>query len=314
VSGRVALVARREDALAETVKAVRAAGADALPLALHLRVPSAAQAAVASTIERFGGVDALVNIAGAVPQVALFAVTDGEWDDGLSLKFHGPRRLTLAAWPSMRARGGSVVLISGTSAEAPKATFAAGRCDQRGDSGVGQGLFGARREGGRAGQQRPTRPGHDRTSSFHAGSLRSRPRSDARTGNPRIRRRERNRALRRAVGRGRTYRLSRIAIGTLDHRRRVAGRRWRDEGGFLMAYDFLDRLATPHVKAAWAANGVDGMWSLLEAESRPAVSAIVRLPSSPPATASTWRASRKRGGRISSIEAGRLASLTCSMR
>jgi predicted pyridoxine 5'-phosphate oxidase superfamily flavin-nucleotide-binding protein len=33
-----------------------------------------------------------------------------------------------------------------------------------------------------------------------------------------------------------------------------------------MAYDFLDRLATPHVKAAWAANGVDGMWSSLEAD------------------------------------------------
>ena len=93
----VALVARREDALAETVKAVQAAGADALPLALDLRIPSAAPAAVA----------------------------DAEWDDGLSLKFHGARRLTLAAWPSLRARGGSVVLISVTSAETPRAIFAA---------------------------------------------------------------------------------------------------------------------------------------------------------------------------------------------
>ena len=33
-----------------------------------------------------------------------------------------------------------------------------------------------------------------------------------------------------------------------------------------MAYDFLDRLATPHVKAAWAANGVDGMWSSLKTD------------------------------------------------
>ena len=118
----IALVAHRADALAE---AVRAAGADSLPPALDLRDRAAAQAAVDGTIGHFEGVDALVNIAGAVSQVDLFAMTDAEWDDGLSLKFHGARRLTLAAWPSLRARSGSVVLISGTSAEAPKAVFAA---------------------------------------------------------------------------------------------------------------------------------------------------------------------------------------------
>jgi len=41
------------------------------------------------------------------------------------IKFHGARRLTLTAWPTLQARGGSVVLTSGTSAEAPKAAFAA---------------------------------------------------------------------------------------------------------------------------------------------------------------------------------------------
>ena len=121
----VVLVARSVDGLAETAEAVRAARPDALPLALDLRDPAAAQAAVDNAVERFGGVDALVNIAGAVAQVDLFAMTDAEWDDGLSLKFHGARRLTLAAWPSLRARGGSVVLTSGTSAQAPKAAFAA---------------------------------------------------------------------------------------------------------------------------------------------------------------------------------------------
>ena len=121
----VVLVARSADDLAGTAEAVRLAGADPLPLALDLRDPAAARAAVDATTERFGGVDALVNVAGAVPQLDLFAMTDAEWDDGLSLKFHGARRLTLAAWPSLRTRAGSVVLTSGTSAQAPKAAFAA---------------------------------------------------------------------------------------------------------------------------------------------------------------------------------------------
>jgi 3-oxoacyl-[acyl-carrier protein] reductase len=123
----VALVARSAADLADTAKAVRAAGAKPLSLALDLREPAAATRAVDLTIQQFGGVDAVVNIAGAVPQTDLFSMTDAEWEDGLSLKFHGARRVTLAAWPTLRARGGSVVFISGTSAEAPKAAFAAAR-------------------------------------------------------------------------------------------------------------------------------------------------------------------------------------------
>ena len=121
----VVLVARNARDLAQTAQAVQAAGAESLPLALDLREPTAAPHAIERTLQQFGGLDALVNIAGAVPQVDLFSMTDAEWDDGLSLKFHGARRLTLAAWPTLRARGGSVVLTSGTSAETPKAAFAA---------------------------------------------------------------------------------------------------------------------------------------------------------------------------------------------
>jgi NAD(P)-dependent dehydrogenase (short-subunit alcohol dehydrogenase family) len=121
----VTLVARSAEDLAVTARAVEAVGAMPLPLAFDLRQADAAREVMDHTLEHFGALDALVNIAGAVPQVDLFAMTDAEWNDGMSLKFHGARRLTLAAWPTLRARGGSVVLTSGSSAEAPKAAFAA---------------------------------------------------------------------------------------------------------------------------------------------------------------------------------------------
>ena len=72
----------------------------------------------------FGRIDALLNIAGAVPQIDLFEMTDAQWEGGLALKLHGARRLTIAAWPSLKDARGSVVLMSGNSALFPKAPYA----------------------------------------------------------------------------------------------------------------------------------------------------------------------------------------------
>lgn len=121
----VALAARTAAALAETGDLVRTAGAEPLPLAVDLRAPQAAEDVVRATLERFGRIDALACIAGAVSQRDLFALADEDWDDGMALKFHAARRLTIAAWDALRASHGSVVLISGTSAYAPKASLAA---------------------------------------------------------------------------------------------------------------------------------------------------------------------------------------------
>lgn len=121
----ITLVARTPDTLAETAEAVRSAGAEPLVLALDLRDAEASAAVVRATAERFGRIDALACIAGAVPQHDLFTLTDEQWDDGLALKFHSARRLTLAAWPALRAARGSVAIMSGTSAYTPKASLAA---------------------------------------------------------------------------------------------------------------------------------------------------------------------------------------------
>ncbi|MGH8295430.1 MAG: SDR family oxidoreductase [Steroidobacteraceae bacterium] len=119
------LVARNRAHLQQTAEAVRAAGAQALVLDMDLRQPESAQAVVDQSTAAFGRIDALLNIAGAVPQIELFEMTDAQWEDGLALKLHGARRLTIAAWPALQAARGAVVLMSGNSALFPKAPYAA---------------------------------------------------------------------------------------------------------------------------------------------------------------------------------------------
>ena len=121
----LAIVARSAETLAETANAVRAAGAEPLVLARDLRDPEACGEVVRSTLDHFGRIDALACIAGAVPQVDLFALTDEQWEDGLALKFHSARRLTIAAWDALKASKWSVAITSGTSAYTPKAPLAA---------------------------------------------------------------------------------------------------------------------------------------------------------------------------------------------
>ena len=119
------LVARNRSNLDETAEAVKAAGAKPLVIDANLADPAAAQAIVDQALAAFGRIDALLNIAGAVPQVDLFDMSDAEWDRGLALKLHGARRLTIAAWTALKATQGSVVLMSGNSALFPKAPYAA---------------------------------------------------------------------------------------------------------------------------------------------------------------------------------------------
>ena len=118
------LVARNRANLEQTAQAVTETGAEALVIDADLAQPEAAQAVVDQALAAFGRIDALLNIAGAVPQIDLFEMTDAQWEGGLALKLHGARRLTIAAWPSLKDARGSVVLMSGNSALFPKAPYA----------------------------------------------------------------------------------------------------------------------------------------------------------------------------------------------
>lgn len=121
----VVLVARDAAALEDVAGAVREAGAEPLCLALDLSRVESASAVVDRTLQRLGRIDALLNIAGAVPQIDLFEMTDDQWTAGMELKLHGARRLTLRAWDALKQTNGSVVFMSGSAALDPKPGFAA---------------------------------------------------------------------------------------------------------------------------------------------------------------------------------------------
>jgi len=113
------LVARDRGGLEDVANAIHFEGPDALVQALDLREPQSAQVVIDGTLASYGRIDALLNIAGAVPQINLFDMTDAQWDDGMALKFHGARRLTMRAWDALKASHGSVVLMSGNAALDP---------------------------------------------------------------------------------------------------------------------------------------------------------------------------------------------------
>lgn len=123
--GRIVLVARSREQLQETAKVVAAQGAEPLVIDIDLAEKAAARVVVETTLSAFGRIDALLNIAGAVPQIDLFEMIDEQWHGGMALKLHGARRLTIEAWDALKQTGGAVVFTSGNSAIFPKAPYAA---------------------------------------------------------------------------------------------------------------------------------------------------------------------------------------------
>jgi 3-oxoacyl-[acyl-carrier protein] reductase len=121
----ISLVARNAEHLKDAAAEVRAAGAETLELPLDLSQPEAAETTVSRTLQQFGRIDAVLNIAGAVPQIDLFDMTDQQWESGMALKLHGARRLALRAWDALTNTKGAVVFMSGNSAQLPKASSAA---------------------------------------------------------------------------------------------------------------------------------------------------------------------------------------------
>ena len=122
---RIALVARDGEKLRQVATKIEADGGKALTIEVDLGNPTAAQAVIERTLAAFARIDALLNIAGAVPGLDVFQMTDEQWDSGMALKFHAARRLTLHAWDALRSSKGSVVFISGNAAVIPRAAAAA---------------------------------------------------------------------------------------------------------------------------------------------------------------------------------------------
>ena len=95
---------------AELLKGVRAEiesqGGRAAWLSLDLRKPEAPALLVEKTIEVLGGIDIVVNNAGATKRGDFLTLSEEDWTDGFALKFFGAVRLLRAAWPVLKAAEG----------------------------------------------------------------------------------------------------------------------------------------------------------------------------------------------------------------
>jgi 3-oxoacyl-[acyl-carrier protein] reductase len=102
---RLALVDRDARVLEDTVREVRAAGADAIGIPADVADAAAIEAAVARVVADWGRLDVLVNNAGIVRDATLADVRDEDWRATLDVNLTGAMACARAAVPHMRAAG-----------------------------------------------------------------------------------------------------------------------------------------------------------------------------------------------------------------
>ena len=125
----VVLVARGEERLAavteEAIRAAEPAGGAAAFRALDVTADDARERLLAAAEERFGGLDVLVNNAGAARWRDLDEVPEEDWRAQYELNVMAPLRAMRAAIPPMVERGwGRVVNVCSTAGKRPSAAMA----------------------------------------------------------------------------------------------------------------------------------------------------------------------------------------------
>ena len=123
---KLVLAARDQAALSKVVDEIVAAGGSATEFAADLREAEAPAALVHAAIQTYGGIDIIVNNAGATRRGDFLELTEADWVDGFALKFFGSVRLVRAAWPYLKARHGAVLNIIGIGGRTPGAEFTIG--------------------------------------------------------------------------------------------------------------------------------------------------------------------------------------------
>jgi short-subunit dehydrogenase len=106
----VALVARRVERLDAVLADCRVTAPDSDRWAADLSVPSAAAELALSIWDRYDGLDAVINNAGAPMRRHVTALTMAEVERTMTINYFSPVAISLALLPRMLARGGGTIV------------------------------------------------------------------------------------------------------------------------------------------------------------------------------------------------------------
>jgi NAD(P)-dependent dehydrogenase (short-subunit alcohol dehydrogenase family) len=112
--GAAVLAVGREQAALESVlaEAQPGDGGRGAVFVADVTTPSAPDQIVADAVERFGGLDIVVNAAGIIASGTVENTTDDAWERMMAINVTAPFRLMRAAAPHLTARKGAVVNVS----------------------------------------------------------------------------------------------------------------------------------------------------------------------------------------------------------
>jgi NAD(P)-dependent dehydrogenase (short-subunit alcohol dehydrogenase family) len=102
---RVAVGSRKADACAETEAHLRALGGDAIGVPTHMGDLDAIRALVDATVDRFGGIDVIVNNAANALTQPLGEFTPEAWAKSFDVNLRGPVFLVQEALPHLERSG-----------------------------------------------------------------------------------------------------------------------------------------------------------------------------------------------------------------
>ncbi len=118
---KVAAGGRRRERLAELEAEARTAGGELLALAGDVREEGTGPAWVKAAVERFGGLDGLVNAAGVIGNGGVLETGAEEWDRLMDTNLRALHFMTRAAGPELIRRKGAIVNLSSVAGPRPYA-------------------------------------------------------------------------------------------------------------------------------------------------------------------------------------------------
>jgi len=115
---RLVVNSRSEESIRPVAREAESAGAEVLAVAADVSGSADVERLVGDAVQRFGGIDVLVNNAGVLgPRVAIEEYPEDEWRRVINANLTGPYLVSKAAIPHMRPGGSIINVVSGVSVE-----------------------------------------------------------------------------------------------------------------------------------------------------------------------------------------------------